>query len=352
LRSQAGYRSLSVINMSEDIFRGLELEVARVAEELQTVTATGPSPLRDVAYPAKANVLWRWVDAQEDAAVWAFVRAYMGIADSARVRSSLTMEDFYTLMTFARRCVLAALRNEDPGAAESAFDALSAIDIARVDWRDVVFAASLASFAARRVGLGPDEVLGGAVLRADPRVADILEQAAIKHIDLAGDWGYREVETADGPVLVESDGGDEAVDLLVRALAVADLVEEDGRYEVSGAGQVAELPAVWLSDSPATAEARRRLRNCVSVQAEPPESRFHHFLLVFLAEAADERDAELIAASARERIDDGTVQLGIARGTRCAVVVARSGVMAESSIEDGESLARFAEPIAALLAQA
>lgn len=338
--------------MSEDIFLGMELSVARVAEELRRVTASGPSPLRDVAYPSRANVLWRWVDAQEDAAVWAFVRAYSGVVDGARVRSSLTMDDFYTLMTYSRRCVLAALRNEDPGAAEAAFDALSAIDIGRVDWRDVVVAASLASFAARRVGLAPEEVLAGAVLRAEPQVADILERAAAKEIDLAGDWGYREVATNDGPVLVESDGGEESVDLVVSALGVADLIEEDGRYEVSGAGEVAELPAVWLSDSPATAEARRRLRECVSVHAEPPESRFRHFLLVFLAEAADERDAELIAQAARDRVDDGTVQLGIACGARCAVVVARSGVMADSSIEDGGSLARFAEPIRALLTQA
>jgi hypothetical protein len=117
-------------------------------------------------------------------------------------------------------------------------------------------------------------------------------------------------------VLVESAGRNESVDLLVRALGVAELIEDDGRYAVSGAGEVAELPAVWLSDSPATAEARRRLRECVSVHAEPPESRFRHFLLVFLAEAADERDAEL---------------------------------MAESSIEDPESLARFNGPIRALL---
>jgi hypothetical protein len=320
-----------------------------VAEELQGVTASGPSPLRDVAYPAKAAVLWRWVDASQDAAVWAFVRAYSGVADGARIRASLTMDDFYTLLTYARRCVLAAIRNEDPGAAEAAFDALAVIDAGRVDWRDVVVAASLASFAARRVGLAPEEVLSGAVLRAEPQVADILARAATKEIDLAGDWGYREVRTAAGPVLVESNGGEESADLLVRARGVVELVESDGRYAVTGAGEVAELPAVWLSDSPATAEARRRLRGCVSVHAEPPESRFRHFLLVFLAEAADERDAELIAGAARDRGADGTAQLGVAVGRRCAVVVARSGVMAESSIEEPESLARFGEPIRALL---
>src|SRR5262245_59508017 len=101
--------------MRDDIFLDMELAVARMAEELRGVTATGPSPLQDVAYPARATVLWRWVDASQDATVWAFVRAYSGLADGARVRASLTLDDCYTLMTYARRCALAALRNEDPG---------------------------------------------------------------------------------------------------------------------------------------------------------------------------------------------------------------------------------------------
>jgi hypothetical protein len=334
--------------MTDDVFLDMELAVARVAEELHRVTASGPSPLRDVHYPSAANALWRWVDAQEDAEVWAFVRAYTGVEDGARVRSSLTMDDFYTIMTFARRCVLAALRNEDPGAAEAAFDALSTIDLERVDGRDVMVTASLASYAARRVGLEAEEVLDSAVARAEPQVAEILEQAVTKEIDLTG-WGYREVPTPAGPVLVESEG-DGAGDLLTRARGVAELVEDDGRYEVTGIGEERELTAVWLRDDPDTAEARRRLLGCVSVHADPPENRFRHFLLVLLAEAEDERQAELIATAARQTGDSRTVKLGIAVGRRCAVVVARSAVVDEPSIENTQSLARFQEPISKLLA--
>jgi hypothetical protein len=327
----------------------MELAVARVAEELHRVTASGPSPLRNVAYPGAAAVLWRWVDATQDADVWTFVRAYTETADLARVRSSLTMDDFYTLMTFARRCVLAALRNEDPGAAEAAFDALSAIDVERVDWRDVVVAASLASYAARRVGLGADEVLARAVRRAEPQVAEILEHAVTRDVDLAGDWGYREVATPAGPVLVESDGKLEAESLLPVLLATAEVVEDDGMYEVTNVGVADELPAVWLADTPDTAEARQRLRGCVEVHAEPPEVRFRDFLLVFLAEAAEEYDAEVIAEAAVQEVRPGTVQLGIAVGRRCAVVIASSGVAGEPCVESAASLARFDSPIRMLL---
>jgi hypothetical protein len=338
-----------VLVVSDDVFLGMELAVARVAEELHRVSASGPSPLRDVAYPGAAAVLWRWVDATQDADVWAFVRAYTGTADRARVRSSLTMDDFYTLMTFARRCVLAALRNEDPGAVEAAFDALSAVDVERVDWRDVMVAASLASYAARRVGLGVDEVLAGAVRRADPQVADILEQAVTQDIDLAGEWGYREVPTAAGPVLIESDGELECDDLVSVLLATAEAVEDDGMYEVTNAGVTDELPATWLGDTPEIAGARARLRGCVEVHAEPPEVRFRDFLLVFLAEAEQERDAEAIAEAAVQEVGPGTARLGIAVGKRCAVVIASSGVAGEPCVESAASLARFDSRIRGLL---
>lgn len=333
---------------TEDVFLGMELAVARVADELHRMTATGPSPLRDSAYPAAAGALWRWVDAHQDAPVWAFVRAYTEVPDRERVRDSLTADDFHTLITFARRCALAALRNEDPGAVESAFDALSAVDLARVDWRDVAVAASLASYAARRVGVEADEVLAGAVRRSDPAVGDLLAHAVTSDVDLARDWGYREVRTATGPVLLDGDGRTSDV-LLMLALQVADLVEKDGTYEVTDAGVADELPAVWLGNAPDAVEARRELRGCVRVHAEPVGVRFRDFLLVFVAEAATEEHAAAIAAAARQH-GDGTPRFGVAVGCRCAVVVASSAVVGQPSIEDECALARFLEPIRALLA--
>jgi hypothetical protein len=327
----------------DDVFLGMELAVARVAEELRRANGSGLSPLRDVAYDSRADVLWRWVDAPQDAAVWTFVRAYTGTADRARVRASLTADDFATLMTFTRRCVLAALRNEDPGAAEAAFDALSAIDLARVDWRDVLTVASLASYAARRVGLEAHEVLVRAVRWAEPRMAQILEHAVTSEIDLTGDSGYRELWTAAGPVLVEGAGEPSADDLLVRALGVAEVVETDGAYEVTDVAAVPEVPSVWLDG------AVDRPRRCVKVHAEPPGVRFRDFLLVFLADAVDERHAEAVAAAVPRDAGDGTVRLGVAVGARCAVVLASSAVVGEPCMEDAQSLFRFRAPVMRLL---
>lgn len=84
------------------------------------------------------------------------------------------------------------------------------------------------------------------------------------------------------------------------------------------------------------------------MRAEPPGDRAH-FLLVYLVEARDEADAGTIAAAARDRVLDGAVELGIAAGRLCAVVIARTAVHGVPEIEDDVSLARLREPVAVAL---
>lgn len=294
-------------------------------------------------YDRSATVLWRWVDAPQDAVLREFLRDYSRAVDPAAIRASLSEGDFYTLMTFARRCVLAALRNSAPATVLLAFEALSVIELDRVDWRDVTVTASLVSYAARRARLDPDEVVTGPVRRAEPAVASQLRRAATSD---GGSGGYHELKTADGPVLIQVSGPVRgAIRLLRRALGVAAVIEADGRYEVSGVSAEREIPAVWLT--PEAEEARQRLRRCVSVRAEPPNDRAH-FLLVFLAEATSDEDAATITAGLRTL--DGAVELGITAGRLCAVVIARTAVLGASDIEDDRTLARLTAPISAALA--
>lgn len=290
--------------------------------------------MRHIRYPRRATVLWRWVDAPQGAEIAALLH-------DPDLR--LTESDYYTLMTYARRCVLAALRTADLATALAAFEALSRVDMDRVDWRDVTVVASLASYGARRTGLDPELVLTGPVRRATPAVAELLTGAAISE---AGTGGYHELRTTNGPVLIEVSGPVRgAVALLKTALGVAAAIEEDGRYEVGGVGVEREVPAVWLDGAE---EERRRLKRCVSVRADPPDSDAH-FLLVFLVEAATDADAAAIAAAAQRRVFPGAVELGIAVDRRCAVVIARSAVHGVPPIEDDRSLTRLTAPIIAAM---
>jgi hypothetical protein len=69
------------------------------------------------------------------------------------MRAGLTMDDLYTVLRYADRRAFAAIRSGDGHAVGDAFDAVSAIDVERVDWRDVAMTAMLASYAASCAGV-------------------------------------------------------------------------------------------------------------------------------------------------------------------------------------------------------
>lgn len=208
--------------------------------------------LRGVGYPAAANRLWRWVDAPADAPVSAFVAGYVS-ADAAHrsaLRAGLSPDGLTTLLTFARRRAFAALRTHRAAEALAAFDALSAIALDRIDWRDVWMVAALAAHAAERTGLDPAEAVIPAAARAEPELGDLLTEVAADPVDLIGECGYREVATPAGRVLVDDDGEAYApeADLVGVALAVAAALERD-RYQVGHVAVAAPDPAVSSSCS-------------------------------------------------------------------------------------------------------
>lgn len=289
-----------------------------------------------------ASALWRWADDPADAELAAFLDEFAAAADPAAVRARQTEGSCYTLITYSRRSVLRALRTEDPAAALSAFAALSVVEMSRVDPRDMAVAAALASHGARRVGLDPALVLDGPVTRAEPAVASLLAGAARGD---AGTGGYHELRTKTGPVLIDARGPVAGAVALVKAgLAVAAVVEDDGRYAVRGVATELNMPAVWITETP----AYRKVKRVVSVTAEPPDTSAH-FLLTFLLETDSPETAATLAAATRDDMP-GAVILGVAAGKRCAVVIARSVVLGVPTVEDDRSLSRLAEPVRAVLA--
>jgi len=67
---------------------------------------------------------------------------------------------------------------------------------------------------------------------------------------------------------------------------------------------------------------------------------------VFLAETEDSRAACLIAAAAGPGTGSSFAALGVAAGTRCAVLIARSVVQGSRSVETPSSLERFRRVLA------
>ncbi|AVT31270.1 hypothetical protein C6361_19300 [Plantactinospora sp. BC1] len=321
------------------------------------VAATGePQPgLRGVDYAAAAECLWRWVTAPADAVVTAFLTGYARLpaADRRRLRAELGPDELYTLLTFARRRALAAIRTEDPAEVLVAFDAFSAIELHRIDWRDVWVSTALVSYAAERLGLAPAEAVRGAADRADPELAALLAEVTRDSVDLTGECGYRVLATPTGRVLVDDEGGAyaPAADLAGLAFEAAAMLEGD-RYQVGQVSVAATLPATRLgvTGQPAVSTATDRLTGCAYLHATPGDAGAdQQYLLLFLAETESEPDAATIAEAALRHQERGTAGWAVAAGRLCAVLVARSTVSGVRPGEDRDSLARFGPRLTAIL---
>jgi hypothetical protein len=335
-------------------------ELASAIRAEQSHVQPEPSPIADVDYPEGADDLWRWVDCPQDEMLSAFVGSHAA-ADGparARIRASLTMDDLYTVLLFARRRAFAAIRTGAPRAVVDAFDAVSAIDIERVDWRDVVVAAVLAAYSASHAAIAAGTAAAGAIGRADSPVAEIMAEAVDQdEIDLAEECGYRVVTTADGPVLFEDEGEPYAPDrdLVPIAVGIAAAVERDRTYRVAELGVGNDLPAIWVGadSNQRVAAAIENLTGCASIDAEPVAGGTvdlgGHFLALFVAEAATAQDAAAIAESANRSTLSGSVVIGVAAERLCVVGVAASTGTGEPSFENADTMARFRPMITALL---
>jgi hypothetical protein len=266
------------------------------------------------------------------------------------------MEDFYTLITFAHRSALIALRTNSREFVREGLEALSYIDPERIDSRDATLAAALLSYAATRIGSDATGLLVAAASVSDREVAQHLSAFARKPVTNLRDWGFREVQTSSGAILT-SDNGEEfapAFDLVLVAQQICALIEADVwrvRYLTTGA----DLPSVWLSkeDQKTLDSALQSVVGCVSVNAalQPAVSPYAsaQHLLAFVAEAATLQDARFLAQSAAPGAKGAFVAIGASVGTLCVVMIARSFVTGVESYERGKSLDRFAPKIFGIL---
>jgi len=262
------------------------------------------------------------------------------------------MDDFYTLLAFARRSALAALRSGDPLPIRDGLTALTAIDGNRVDHRDVSVAAALLSYA----GTHDPAPFRNASAHADQTVSEILLGFAKEPVEHLGDWGYREVITDSGRAFFEDNGRryEPTADLARLALHVAALIEEDV-YRVRSIGVGDDLPDVWLrgADRDAVSHAAGLLAGCAAVRADLDPAAHPHAdaqrLIAFVAEAANDADAALLSMAATPGGSPPHEALGLRAGNLCCVVIARSFVEGTSSFEKPDALERFSGPLSKLL---
>lgn len=349
---------------STPVVLGLELATAAAADAAVHRQNPGLTSPLGAGYDVDGGEtdLVRFRDSAADGQIAALVeRVHKSpAAEQTQARTALTISDFYTLLSYAGRSAVRAIRDTDAAAAMSGLAAIALVDDDRVDWRDAVRATALGFYALDRVS--GDRAEGIRLMRTlpHPELADQLDQ--IEQSESApelNDWGYAEVTTKYGLGMAERglDRFNPTMDVAGLAVAVADLLERD-IYRASSITLGAKMPAIWFPEierqgvekimkkAPATASIEAVVRPGESADGESQQ------LTVFLAQTKDADSAAFLADWSNNNPDGPHAFVCASSDRLFALIIARSFVQGVPDLETTEALQRFGEPLALALAAA
>jgi hypothetical protein len=245
----------------------------------------------------------------------------------AAMRTSISMDDFYTLFAFAHRSAVFAMRDDQSSHIIDGLTAIAIIELKRVDFRDALMRLAVLYNAVIEIGDNPDILVGRAIALAEPNVSALMEgfiKRSPNDKDLSK-WGYMVVETENGPRLVASRHKPYAPTCPMDRIAfeLARLIEADKYRAVVELRTV--LPRFWLSgvDDKILARALQLVVVGATVTGWLRPERLSHvpgplgqqMLTLFLVELADQSTAESLDALALA-IDAGWLSSRDTKSTR------------------------------------
>jgi hypothetical protein len=279
--------------------------------------------------------------------------------ERAATRRSLSMENFYTLFTFACRAAVFAWRADNPRQLEDGLAAVAMVEIARVDWRDALGPPFVIYAIFQQLGLNATQPFAAAAALAEPRLAEMLlsfQDRPEEHKTLQA-AGYSRVDTVHGPGLIRSSGSLYApilpLDQIV--LQLAQLLRDHG---YSAYAEIAtELPDYWLSkvDDGALKAALSTVVGGASVHARPSPAASSDYasqgIMVFLVESSNPGGAEGLMALARQKqsLPNDFILLPSQCGRLFCLFVARNFVAGSKALETQKSMSRFLPSITRIL---
>lgn len=308
------------------------------------------SPIADLRYSDAECRLWRWSESGVDISVEKIVADFVNFAEPQRniTRNSINIDDFYTLLTFARRSALSSLRTGETHKIEMAFTAIAMIELARVDWRDLLVASRLVRYAGQRLDAPLKDIVTRAAQMAEPKTAEALLLDGSGRINLSESCGYQEVVTSEGVALFQTGYMRFASKANLAEIAFAIAVAlEDSDYEISDIELASDIPLIWFDSHERSPIGKMvgKISGCVRIhgapRSDPDPLSSGQSLLVFLAETSSENDAREIAMAAQNSSNPESTQIGVASGRLCAVTIQRSCMADTSPLEDSSSLERL-----------
>lgn len=267
-------------------------------------------------------------------------------AEAGRLRDSSV--DPYVVLHFAKRAAVRALRNESPEWCISALRALGQTDLDEADPRDAAWGLGILWCV-----LGEVEPDRAALWRSiSEQFSDSLQAAMAAQAqrdDVLSDWGYRVIDSAEGPGLMPWDSFPfhSSVDLVRLGLALADTLNE-GPYLMDDPTGGGELPSAWFRPVSFPSRRAQMTRAVVTLRGthrSDPGPAQSQRLLVFVGETTTTADARWLADTAMPEASGRHIAPCV-EGRIIALVVAGSFQVGVPSIETRESVGAIAETVA------
>ena len=352
---------------NESIVLGRQLADARAKEEerLRGGGTKKKSPLPEGEFEPRAGEFGLLNPSPQpyDRALREFCSGFAIQTEGQReaIRGAISMGEFYILMGFADRSAVFALREGDPAILQDGLTALAMIDGERIDFRDVLMSIALLNHSAERLQVDVAATFESAAALAEPRTAELLRSFVRREPSsksLEKSWGHREVELDSGIGFVSSGFAEYQPqhDLIGLGLGIAAALDADELYDAHSIEVASELPPIWLSgvDDAQVGKLLAAAGAGMSVRATPtdPDDRDGQMFVVFTIELDSPESAQALVDISKQARRSETAMLGVARENVFSLVVARSTISGTKSLEEGDSLERFAGPIGEALEQA
>jgi len=269
--------------------------------------------------------------------------------------AALSLGELYTLLHFAKRCAVLAMKETATAWCEDGLVALAMIDETRIDWRDASIPAGLLSYAMAATSADRDVLVGRALSLSREGMRSVVESARVPRS--LSDCMYLEVRADDGAWgLIETGLAryEPTIAMTEVALQVARWLE-GGRY--AAAPVVAEqLPSVWFAKEHRQDVERLVQRAHAGILVRGTLRKEHGVdpqwqpFIVWVLEMENEREAALLNTYVGTGNPlDSRFAAGIARGPLFGILVAGSSCQGVAPFETQQSVAALAKEVGPIL---
>lgn len=273
----------------------------------------------------------------------------------AKVRHSISIDEIYTLLLYSKRVVVFGIRNKDQTLIRKGLNAVSMIECARCDFRDILITLSLLYFGATRTGGNPEKMFVKTAMFSESGVSDLITgflKRSEREKDLRQSWGYYEVETNNGIGFINwgYKSYNPTIDLVKIAILISELIFSD-KYSYGEVTAGTDIPLTWLSskDDIDIQKVKESAKGFVSIssdlkKSDNPENN-SQTILVFVAQLKSAADATILQIKSLNRISNSYCKTCIVKDDIFCLLITRSCVFGIEPIETIESINRFIKPI-------